>query len=372
MPSSLFGPEPSKVDHDLNAMLKLHNSRQKEKAYGHGIPTWSPYHHKKGQGLEGQPAREVLPIEFREIPKEDLEWQLDALRGTGMSAGQPPMGSTVSPKEIANEMKGTTGGSPHWSPYYRPMTKMEQRAAKMKAKRAARLAKKARRQQGLAEDPEGFSSTNTGPSSDIEWHRVLDKVAESMITNPGITDQSQSGNQTKRPVAPKKGHVPHYLRPKDEFTPWVEPMWQKKVSRRPQSASYVSRSEVEARCMNSSLQLTRKQIDIAEKAHRSNLPTNSKMGPETLDQLYRKAETLEIGTVRSTLRTVTAAIKDRQEKERRARTAPGGLRRPLSGALDPSLLGVGTKWAPRRTRVRGARGSQSIKSASPATSPIQR
>jgi len=124
--------------------------------------------------------------------------------------------------------------------------------------------------------------------------------------------------------------------------------------------------------MNSSLQLTRKQIDIAEKAHRSNLPTNSKMGPETLDQLYRKAETLEIGTVRSTLRTVTAAIKDRQEKERRARTAPGGLRRPLSGALDPSLLGVGTKWAPRRTRVRGARGSQSIKSASPATSPIQR
>ena len=369
----LFGPEPVKVDQELEAMIRVQAARQKKKNYGHGIPTWSPYHNASKQRPNDGKTREVLPLEYREIPKQDLVWQLDALRGTGLSAGNAPMGTSLSAVEMANEMRGTVGGSPHWSPYYRSPTKMELRAQKLKAKRAARLARKERRQKGLAEDPNGVKKIDAA-DIDLSWGEMLNKVTESIFTNPGKTyDENAQGDslRTRRPVAPPKGQVPHYLRPKDEFTPWVEPSWQKKIFRRPQSASYISRTEIEARCISSRLELARKQIKSAEKAKRKKMPSPSLTNSQTLDRLYRRAEDLEACAVRTTLRMITAGIRDRQEKEKRTQTAPGGLRatmrRPLKDVLDPSTTGLG-----KTLNLGSIPTTKKGEVTKPVTSPIQR
>ena len=115
---------------------------------------------------------------------------------------------------------------------------------------------------------------------------MLDAVADSMLTKPGITpacdvDRESRPHSLSR-ARTKKGQG----EPKYKCTPCVEKRWQKKVVRRPQSASYKSRTEVEARCMKSCLELTRKQIRLAENARTSNLPTNVM----ALDQLYHKVE----------------------------------------------------------------------------------
>jgi hypothetical protein len=276
----------------------------KKKSFGHGIPTWSPY---------------------ATANQSRLWLHEDSNQGVGMRKGDLPWGKLADGTVDCS----ITGSISPISASRSPLVKMERRAATLRAKKAARLERTARRKKGLVEA--------TGESGDIDWNCVLDAVADSMLTKPGITpacdvDRESRPHSLSR-ARTKKGQG----EPKYKCTPCVEKRWQKKVVRRPQSASYKSRTEVEARCMKSCLELTRKQIRLAENARTSNLPTNVM----ALDQLYHKVDALERGTVRSALRAVTAAISDRQRKEAQLNTAPGTLRagRPLSGLLDLRISG---------------------------------
>uniref|UniRef100_A0A6U0ZC95 Uncharacterized protein n=1 Tax=Rhizochromulina marina TaxID=1034831 RepID=A0A6U0ZC95_9STRA len=178
-------------------------------------------------------GNKLIPAEMRPVPQHELTEQLDQLRGTGKYAGMVPLGPTMNASDRALEVAGN--GAPAWSPYFD-----SRRKKRASANRNGQIDWQQALTEVLADTDERMRQKDRmrgrlprGPKVANAW------VAQTPSAN---TQPRHQRNRAPKPSAsrapqPRKT-LPRYMQPIVRKPPPEE----KKPTRRPRSAAFLSRA----------------------------------------------------------------------------------------------------------------------------------
>lgn len=176
-------------------------------------------------------GNKLIPARLRPVPQHELTDQLDQLRGTGKYAGRIPLGHSTSAKDLALVFSGFKDGLPVWSPYYDSRKKKRPPPVKDEINWNHELTTVRRETEACMRQKDKFRGRlhQGKPRATLAW-RSQEQAAQ---VQERVAKPSQP-KTTAKPIQP----VPRYMQPITRKPPPED----KKPTRRPRSAAFLSRA----------------------------------------------------------------------------------------------------------------------------------